>query len=184
MHSAPTSQPLPSHVDAVRLCQQGGRLSGNVAFTRLGRLAQQLCHQNGQAQVDWQFSLDEQSRKVIHGTVEAVLPLICQRCLEQVEVVVQADTTLALVWSDEQAAQLSRSLDPLLMESDELDVLTAVEDELLLALPIVAAHEAGVCQAVPILMEETLAEPVASEKKDNPFQVLASLKSGGGDTQQ
>ncbi len=183
MHSAPTSQLLPSHVDAVRLCQQGGHLSGDVAFARLNRLAQQLCHQSGQAHVDWQFSLDEQSRKVIHGTVKAVLPLVCQRCLEQVEVAVQADTALALVWTDEQAAQLSRSLDPVLMESDELDMLVAVEDELLLALPIVAAHETGACQAAPI-WEETLAEPMASEKKDNPFQVLAGLKLGGGGTQQ
>ena len=184
MHSMTTSQSLPSHVDAVKLCQQGGRLSGNVLFARLGRLAQQLCHQNSQAQVDWQFSLDEQSRKVIHGTVEAVVPLVCQRCLEQVDVAVRTDTALALVWSDEQAAQLSRTLDPVLMETDILDVFAAAEDELLLALPIVAIHEVGACQAAPVAMEETLAEPVASEKKDNPFQVLASLKSGSDDTHQ
>ncbi|MEZ5539473.1 MAG: YceD family protein [Pseudomonadales bacterium] len=146
MHSASASSPLPHHVDAVKLCQQGGHLSGSASFAQLHRLGDQLCHQNGQAQVDWQFSLDEQSRKVIHGTVTAVLPLVCQRCLEQVDVAVQADTSLALVWSDEQAAQLSRSLDPVLMENDVLDVLATVEDGLLLALPIVATHEKGVCE--------------------------------------
>lgn len=178
MYSEPTSKPLPPHIDAVKLCQQGGRLSGDVPFARLARLAEQLCHQDGQAHVDWQFGLDEQSRKVIHGTVDAVVPLACQRCLEQVDVAVHADTSLALVWSDEQAAQLPRTLDPVLMETDVLDMFAAAEDELLLALPIVAAHAEGVCQAAPISIEETPAEPVAGEKKTNPFQVLASLKSG------
>lgn len=182
MHSEPTSQPLPPHIDAVKLCQQGGSLSGEVSFVRLERLAEQLCHQNGQARVDWQFELDAQSRKVIHGTVDAVVPLVCQRCLEQVDVAVRADTSLALVWSDEQAAQLPRTLDPVLMESDVLDVFATVEDELLLALPIVAAHEAGTCQAAQMSIEETQVEPLAGEKKTNPFQVLANLKTGSDET--
>ncbi len=181
MHSASASSPLPHHVDAVKLCQQGGHLSGSASFAQLHRLGDQLCHQNGQAQVDWQFSLDEQSRKVIHGTVTAVLPLVCQRCLEQVDVAVQADTSLALVWSDEQAAQLSRSLDPVLMENDVLDVLATVEDELLLALPIVATHEKGVCE-IAQQFEELLAEASEAEKSPNPFHVLANLKTDGNKT--
>lgn len=181
MHSASASSPLPHHVDAVKLCQQGGRLSGSTSLAQLHRLGEQLCHQNGQAQVDWQFSLDEQSRKVIHGTVTAILPLVCQRCLEQVDVAVQADTNLALVWSDEQAAQLSRSLDPMLMETDVLDVLAAVEDELLLALPIVATHETGACE-VAQQIENPQAEESVEEKSPNPFQVLANLKTDGNKT--
>ena len=102
MHSEPTSQPLPPHIDAVKLCQQGGSLSGEVSFVRLERLAEQLCHQNGQARVDWQFELDAQSRKVIHGTVDAVVPLVCQRCLEQVDVAVRADDV------DEASAESAR----------------------------------------------------------------------------
>lgn len=182
MHSAPTSQSLPPHVDAVKLCQQGGRLSGGVSFARLERLAQQLCDTDGQAHVDWLFSLDEQSRKVIHGSVEALVSLVCQRCLEPVQVAVHADTALALVWSDEQAAQLSRTLDPVLMDSDMLDVYATAEEELLLALPIVAVHEAGTCQAAQIHSEELPAELMAGEKKINPFQVLANLKSGSDAT--
>ncbi|HNE25622.1 MAG TPA: YceD family protein [Pseudomonadales bacterium] len=182
MHSASTSQSLPPHVDAVKLCQQGGRLSGGVSFVQLERLAQQLCDTDGQAHADWLFSLDEQSRKVIHGSVDALVSLVCQRCLEPVQVAVHADTALALVWSDEQAAQLSRTLDPVLMETDMLDVLATVEDELLLALPIVAAHEAGTCQAAQIHSEETPVDVMAGAKKINPFQVLANLKSGSDAT--
>jgi uncharacterized protein len=62
------------------------------------------------------------------------------------------------------------------MDGEDLDLLEIVEEELLLALPLVAIHDEGVCQPPKLLVEQVVVdEPV--ETKVNPFQVLAALKS-------
>lgn len=177
MRSLTTNQLLPGSVDALKLCQQGVRVSGFLPLANLQRLSRQLYLAEGDVQAELSFGLDEQSRKTVNGHLEAVLPLVCQRCLERLDVSVTSDVTLALVWNDEQAAQLPRTLDPVLMEGEELDLLEIVEEELLLALPLVAIHEPGVCQP-PQLLDQPV-DDVSVDEKINPFQVLASLKLEG-----
>ena len=49
------------------------------------------------------------------------------------------------------------------------DLITQIEDELLLALPISPRH--------PVCPDEVLPESVDAEKKPSPFAVLANLKT-------
>lgn len=169
-------QLLPHSVDALKFCQQRAEVSGLLPVSMLPRLSGQLQLPEGEIAVELQFGVDDQSRKTMQGHLQAILPLQCQRCLERLDVAVSADLSLALVWTDEQAAQLPRTLDPVLMESQELDLHKIIEDEVLLALPLVANHEPGSCEP-PRSSAGQLAddEPVRTA---NPFQVLAALKSG------
>lgn len=67
--------------------------------------------------------------------------------------------------------------DALEVGEEPLDLLALVEDELLLALPIVPAHDPEVCQHPAGFVVED--EPESSEvedKRPNPFSVLAQLK--------
>ena len=167
-------QTLPHAVEALRCCQQQAVVQGEVALSALPRLAAQLqLTDEARASVVLAFRIDEQGRRCIAGTVVATLPLQCQRCLEVVDVPVSSELALALVWSDEQAAQLSRTLDPVLMTAPELDLYALVEEELLLALPLVPQHPVGQCAAPAAAQDELPAQPV----RDNPFQVLANLKT-------
>jgi uncharacterized protein len=182
MRSQTTNQLLPGSIDALKFCQQGVQISGFLPLVRLPRLSQQLYLAEGDVQVELSFGLDEQSRKTVSGQLEAVLPLVCQRCLERIDVPVTTELSLALVWTDDQAAQLPRSLDPVLMGSEELDLPEIVEEELLLALPLVAIHEEGSCQPPQLLVNQVV-DDEPEEQKVNPFQVLAALKSGVKDTE-
>lgn len=177
MRSLTANQLLPGSVDALKLCQQSVKVSGFLPLANLQRLSRQLYVAEGDVQAELVFSIDEQSRKTISGHLEAALPLVCQRCLERLDVTVTSEFALALVWNDDQAAQLPRTLDPVLMEGEELDLLEIVEEELLLALPLVALHEPGVCQPPELLNQSVDDEAV--EERINPFQVLASLKLEG-----
>lgn len=183
MRSPAATQLLPASVDALKFCQQGLRVSGVLPLTGLQRLSQQLYLAEGDAQAELSFAVDEQSRKVVNGHVEAVLPLVCQRCLERIDTPVAVELALALVWNDDQAAQLPRSLDPVLMETEELDLATIVEEELLLALPLVAMHEEGACQPPQRLAADQALDNGSGEQRVNPFQVLAALKSGVKDSE-
>ena len=176
MRSLKNYQLLPVSIDALKLCQQGVQISGFFPLLRLQRLSQQLYIAEGNVQTELSFGVDQQSRKIVSGHLEAVLPLVCQRCLERIDISVTTELSLALVWNDDQAAQLPRTLDPVFMDGEDLDLLEIVEEELLLALPLVAIHDEGVCQPPKILVEQVdVDEPV--ETKVNPFQMLAALKT-------
>ena len=167
---------LPHAVEALKCCQQQVRIQGTVPLASLPRLASQLQCTDGEASVTLAFHTDEQARRRVDGSLAAVLPLVCQRCLDVVEVPVTATLSLALVWNDEQAARLPRSLDPVVMTDQELDLHAVVEEELLLAMPLVPQHAAGQCET-PAMSPVEQAEPDVPAARDNPFQVLANLKT-------
>ena len=167
--------PLPARVDALRSCQQRLTYRGAVPLAGMGRLATQMVDASGAAEAVWQFGMDEQGRKTLQGEVTASVSMSCQRCLGPIRVPVRSEVSLALVWDDEQAAQLPRQLEPIVLESNELDLHELVEDELLLSVPLVPLHPEGECEQPESKIVQVAEDGV---RKPNPFQVLAALKSG------
>ena len=55
------------------------------------------------------------------------------------------ENTLAVVWTDDQAAHLPRHLEPLVVEDEACSLWDVVEDELILALPSFSYHETEEC---------------------------------------
>ena len=102
--------------------------------------------------------------------------LECQRCLLPMTVPLQVDRRFFFVPGEDAAAALDAdSDDDVLALTPAFDLHGLVEDELLLALPIVPRHD--VCPVpVPLVFEdedETAAVPA------HPFAALAALKGGG-----
>lgn len=105
----------------------------------------------------------------------ARMPLQCQRCLGSVETEVAVDRSLRFVAGEEQAAVLDAdSEDDVLALNRAFDLRELVEDELILALPLVPVHE--VCPQPLRVPGDDL--PVEADSRPNPFAVLAALKSG------
>jgi uncharacterized protein len=94
--------------------------------------------------------------------------MTCQRCLQPLAVPVEVAAELELAESREAAEAADDEVDRV-VASRNMDVAALVEDELLLALPMVAAHE-----DCPLPAEDDGSAP-------SPFAKLAGLrKSGGG----
>lgn len=105
----------------------------------------------------------------LQGQVRLVLQ--CQRCLEGLPTTVRVDRRFLFVRDEDEAARLDEELeDDVLVLSRELDLHALLEDELLLAMPLVPMHEA--C-AAPLAGPDTLPSP------RSPFEALAALRSGG-----
>ena len=121
------------------------------------------------------FGRDEDGRRRVQGRVETSLVLVCQRCLEPVQQEVAADVDLMVVWSEEQAKALPADLDPLLVTEERMTLAELVEEELLLAMPLVALHDQ--CPDPP---PQSAGDPGDQDDNqsdpDNPFAVLARLK--------
>ena len=108
------------------------------------------------------------------------LPMVCQRCLGPVEMEVQCDRTFRFVATEALAeVEDENSEEDVLVISKHFDLLSLVEDELLMALPVAPKH--SICpQAVTLSVADADFIAVDAEKP-NPFAVLGQLKKGLSD---
>ena len=114
------------------------------------RLASLLLADSGDVTVDLRGGTDAQGKAYLKGTAAASIRLSCQRCLQPIELDLEATFDLAPVTGLDEAKALPASCDPLLVPDDgRVNLSAMVEDELILALPIVAYHEDGVCTPQP-----------------------------------
>ncbi|MCP5142360.1 MAG: DUF177 domain-containing protein [Gammaproteobacteria bacterium] len=136
----------------------------------------------GDVEVDLEFGIDAGRTRFISGTVRTRVSMPCQRCLESMEIDVDAEVRLGVVISESQIERLPSGFEPLLLEEELIDPAQLVEDELLLALPLVPRHELRDCRAERNVTAQgsdgapAPSDDVAENKRPNPFAVLATLK--------
>ncbi|WP_343133209.1 YceD family protein [Dyella sp. M7H15-1] len=139
------------------------------------RLCEVLADDAGSATYALDFGRDEYGTNYVDVRVQAPLRLICQRTLEPFVMPVTVDSRLGLIRSEREESALPAGVEPLLVaEDDKLNPIDVIEDELLLALPLVPMNPDS---ALP---EEVIRPPMEAtsieERPDNPFAVLRELK--------
>lgn len=169
--------PLPKLIDPVALARAGTRVVGDLPLADLTRLCGCLTDDAGVVDVALEFGTGEGRLRYVRGRLRVRVSLICQRCLQPMELELEQPVELEIVPSDEAARSLHGDRDPLVATGESLDLATLVEDELLLALPFAPMHELDACPAAgePHETEEEV-EPSAARERGNPFSVLAALK--------
>ncbi|MBV1789893.1 DUF177 domain-containing protein [Marinobacterium sp. D7] len=165
--------PLPKRVDPRKLAEREAKIEGVADVSAMPRLVSLLANDSGEVQVELSFAVDEQRLRTVSGSASGSVMLTCQRCLEPVSVDVEAEVNLAMVLNEEQAKNLPRYYDPLIVEAEDVELLSLIEDELILSLPLVAYHDD--CSVQTSFGD---ADEAARTQKDkpNPFSVLAELK--------
>jgi uncharacterized protein len=138
------------------------------SMTRLSELAENL----EEVEAHLEFFWDEQKRLRVTGQVSTQLELICERCLEPMPLHLELAVNAAVVWNEEQATQLNSELEPWIGENERINAHELIEDELLLALPIMPAHEQENCKGLSSFTTQAEDELVERQK---PFAGLASL---------
>jgi uncharacterized protein len=168
---------LPDFLEPLRLARQGVELNGQVPLARMPRLLAALAGDEGRAEVSLRFGTDEAGIVTLRGRISVELPMICQRCLQPMTQPVQVDVALAPVADDGRAAELPDEYEPLVVGEGRLSTAELVEDELLLALPIVPMHEPSECPASQWLDSQAPApEQEEQDERPNPFAALSALK--------
>ena len=166
--------PIPPHIDPRKLADRGTTLEGEVLLASLPRLCDPLADDAGLVRAKFFFGRDEQRAVIIRSEVDVEVKMVCQRCLELVTLPIHSECEYAVVKEGASSESMPKGYDVLEVGEDPLDLLALVEDELLLALPIVPAHGPDVCRP-----PAGLDEPESSEDevtRSNPFSVLAQLK--------
>jgi uncharacterized protein len=109
----------------------------------------------------------------LHGRIEGRVTLACQRCGKAFAHAVQLAPDLRLVFSEAEERSVLADAEPLLIEDDRLPLRQLVEEEVLLALPMLARCEScenEVNQAPAATTQVT--EQEAPAPRDNPFAAL------------
>lgn len=174
----------PRHLDVQAFAQAGAELIGQSPLADWPRLRGEppAGGQDRDPLVRWRLRghmnpVKGGAARIGMALTAAVdLPLQCQRCLAPVFEPVRAQRTFVFV-SDEATAEAmdEESEEDVLVISRDLDALSLVEDELILALPLVPRHE--VCtQALPAAVADEAFE--AASQRPHPFSGLAALKKG------
>jgi uncharacterized protein len=169
---------LPDWVAPWELARSGQRLQGQVAFAQMLRLAQEFLIEEGIAQVELVFDCDKAAgRCFVQGRIKARLPLTCQRCLRPLELPLDVHTQLGLMVAESEIDRWPDDYEPWIVNPEEQASLwRLVEDELFLALPIVARHPLGECRQQVLAGNEEPAETARGDR-ENPFAALKKFKT-------
>lgn len=163
--------PLPSTIKPLKLARQQGKLKGFLPLDQLPALVADCLDSKGRLEADLQVEM--QGRwPVLSGVANTTLRMVCQRCLEVVEVPLTAKIELGFAQSEEALEELPVHLEPFLLEEEEIPLADLLEQELILAMPIVAYHPE--CEHAPYQAGDEV--EAAQEEKPNPFKVLEQLK--------
>ncbi len=169
-------QHLPTLIAPFKLARQGQTLHGVVSVDGLERLATVLSDGKGLIDVSLQFGKDQQGSNFVRGHLSAKVNMACQRCMKPMSVDVETDVSLGIVASEERAMQLPEGLEALIVEEEPMALARIVEDELILALPIVTLHENRDCEPVLEKLQAEAERIEQTEQKTNPFAALSDLK--------
>jgi uncharacterized protein len=160
----------PAAIDGLAFARAAGMLRGRLGIESLPRLAQSGC---SGCVLDFVLTgaINERGKPELRLAVLGSVCLQCQRCLGSLDFPLQLEAKLELAASEADILAAEDDVERTVAERD-MDVADLVEDEVILALPMVPKHEQ--CRA---------AEGSDEVAKPSAFQALAALKRrslGGG----
>lgn len=168
---------LPAFVEPVRYAEEGRSLIGEINIADMDRLKEYLSRPEATVRVSLEFGVDALKQKYLQGECHTELWMQCQRCLQDILEPVHAQFCLGLVTNEEQVELLSSVYDTLWDSHKPIKLSGILEDELILALPIVAHHPEGGCELVNPVADPQTGPVDEGDEKANPFAVLKRLNS-------
>lgn len=181
MNKSTDGSPDPHRLDLQRLADTAASLGGQWSLDDLPRLMADAAP-GGDGHVHWSAAGERRSGSAgradpcLRLTARASVRLTCQRCLQPVEQPLTVDRRFRFVVDEAEAERQDEEADDedvlALPPRGRLDLQPLVEDELILALPLVPRHD--VCpEPLPLPRNEEAEVPAA-----HPFAALAALKQG------
>ena len=170
-----TAHASPWTIDVFALCKEHASKQGELPINLLTRLASDLTRHDGALHYELSGELDEKKHPIMHIRITGTLMMRCQRCFEEMAYAVDVDNSLELVHTEAELDDEEEELNAIaagtagiekIVGSKTFDTFTLMEDEIILSLPIVIAHEQ---------CDKTL--PMSAGEKASPFDALRTLKN-------
>jgi len=148
---------------------------GIVPLEKLTRLEKVVQEEVGEIAVKIHCKNDDQGLVVIRGNLSTHVTVTCQRCNGDLGLDLVQDFVCSPVGEDTDLDIFPEDYDEVALdENGEINVFDLIEDELILAVPLVPTHNEASCSysAKPASFGVLKAE----DDKPNPFDILKQLK--------
>ena len=161
--------PAPADfVNALELAGRAASIERDVGLDELPRLIEAGALEGTRAHGELRFGMFE-GRATIDARVSGTVVLSCQRCLQPCELSIAEATPLVVV--DKVSDAGPTGFDPVVGNAERLPVIDVIEEQLLLGLPLVATHPAGMgCRRI-----EPESPQSESPERQRPFANLRDL---------
>jgi len=164
--------PLPEQIEVERAVTTGRIYAGSVKLDAFPRLLSLLADADGEVHFELAFARNVMGQKMLKMQVNTALPLICQATLDRFELPVELDTKLGFVKEEADASGLPEDYEPALMDGGMVNPLALIEDELILAIPVIPRKP----DAQVLILAAAPETGAAVADRPNPFTALAALK--------
>lgn len=167
---------LPKVVDPRKLAKKDQRIGGIITTEHLPRIKALLSDPGvvDTLNVSLSFYMSNH-RPVVDGEVEGSLTLDCLRCLKPLSQQLHAEFRLGIVIDEDMISSMDFTREPWIVPDKTVNLIEAIEDEILLAMPMVVYHDHQcVPEALFTVGDKEALEQV--EDKPNPFAALKVLK--------
>jgi uncharacterized protein len=158
---------LPQYIKVSQGLARPEQYVGEIDPQLLPRLRLELAARSQALQVTLALAR-ERGGNWLKGELHGSLELECSRCEKVFGWPLDANVELRLVRNDAEAQQVLEEADPYQVEDDRLVVADVVEDEVLLALPMLPRCQ----QCEQAKADEPEPAPAAKVERPNPFAQL------------
>jgi uncharacterized protein len=131
-------------VDVAALARTGSSVERAYSGVELARLIEAGGAAESTVSGTFKCAVFEQ-RTTLHGELHGRVVLTCQRCLGPVSVSLEEQFELVVVRDEAEAALEVGGYEPIIADPTRVDVRWLIEEQALLALPLVPMHEPGEC---------------------------------------
>jgi len=170
-----TKVKLPKKLDPIKSAQKQSSYDGVYLAHEMKRYSSAVVAVKAEVPVNVEFLKDAQGLTYFSGKMHSQVQLVCQRCNNVFDHLVNAEFCFTPVQGSEHTDLLPDAYEPVEVDDHgEVDLFQLIEDELILSLPIVALHSREDCA---VKEEEMQFGKIESEPlRKNPFAVLKELK--------
>ena len=152
-------------IDGLQFARGALERRGSLEMEQLPRLAQMQCSTDALTYF-LRGGVASEGKPFLRISVNGEVRLACQRCLGTLRFPLAFDVELRLAGSLREIAQADDDVDRVLA-TRAMDIEQLVEDEVILALPMVPRHE------------ECASAGPAAQNRTSPFDALAAFRRGG-----
>lgn len=175
----------PSALRRIDFCApQSYQGAGFLEISALPRVAEEASSLEPGDGFRWQVnthfmdSPGSEPRQILELGVKGRIHLVCQSCLQDCGLDLAQESRFIMVATEGEADAFPIEDDQQepLVASQHFDLLGLIEDEILLSFPLIPKHPEGACQPHASSFGEGGEVAEASEKPQNPFNILKNMK--------
>jgi len=158
-------------IDTFEFSRLQARAEGTLQVADLTRLAGETYDRAGSLHWSLEGGTDRMGHPQLRLALAGQINLVCQRCLAAMPFAIASKSVLVLAKDENAADVIEQVIDEedvdVIVGDAAFDLLSLIEDEALLALPLASKHEA--CPG-------EVSEALAAAEKLSPFSMLKNLK--------